>query len=62
MLQFIYGQWEFEQWKVTVWHLVQAPGELSEIWAWEVLSDGSVLQPQQENLLAPVCGEAAGWG
>lgn len=66
MLQLFYGQWELEQWKVRVWHLVQAPGKVSEIS--KCTGPGRCLvmvqssQPQQEDLLALVCGEAARWG
>lgn len=43
----ICGQGEFEQWQGTVWHLVPAPGEVSEVWGWEVMAQPSL--PQQES-------------
>lgn len=66
--QLLCASWfmEFEQWKVTAWYLMQAPVEVSELCKrtgpLRHLEVPQSAQHQDEESLAPVCGEAARWG
>lgn len=59
----IYASWEFEQWSMTVWHLVQALVEGSEICKWTGLVRHLVMaqasQVQDEESLTLFWGGAA---